>query len=146
MCFARLEVHNKLIRYKNIWTCAGTTLLFGPSIICTVINCKYLLFAGNLKSYSVISGIIHYLLLQNNISHVFNWCDDKEVILLHSFECQVLFFLFTWKICPLFLVSHFLTCLILCDIFLLKCPFFSVFLGRPLFLFPVILACHTFLT
>ena len=69
--------------------------------------------------------------------------------LIYLFRCQVIFFLFMYKLCLLFFVSYLLICLIPCNIFSFKMSiieFSHVLLGRLLFSLPVIIPCYTFFT
>ena len=60
----------------------------------------------------------------------------------------IVLLIFIYKLCPFFLVSRFLTCLIPCDFFSFKMSSIEFFCFPRAFLlpFPVILACHTFST
>ena len=69
-------------------------------------------------------------------------------ILFYPFECQLLFLLLMYKLCPFFFFTlSYLFLLASFHVTLLKCTLLNFpiefFLGRPFFLFPVILVCHT---
>ena len=97
-----------------------------------------LLLIGRVFLYSIINSFQ----FEEVVFYYYN------LYLFYPFRCQILFLLFIYKPCSFFPVSHFFACLIPCKNFLFKMSvneFFHVFLGRPLFPFPVILVCHIFL-